>query len=159
MKIFFFLYLALLITLVLLIINCFNKDNFNDAFVNNLIITTTFRNKSRLLIPYYKFYKDIWKPNKFIFIVGLDNKDRVEYINNINNIFNSKFIEVEKFKNYIEIKKFDNIILYSNNDDILLLIYNNFTKTPLSLNDYLKASDESIHKQLNNIYTYYGLSG
>jgi hypothetical protein len=45
------------------------------------------------------------------------------------------------------------------NSTFLLLIYNNFTKIPMSLNDYLKASDESIHKQLNNIYTHYGLSG
>ena len=55
-----------------------------------------------------------------MFIIGLDNKNRLEYINNINNIFNSNFNELKKFNN---LDRFYNIILYSNNYDIELLIY------------------------------------
>ena len=58
--------------------------------------------------------------------------------------------------NYPDVIKY---LIQLYNSTFLLLIYNNFTKTPMSLNDYLKASDESIHKQLKNIYIHYGLSG
>ena len=151
-----FLIVCLLLIIIYLIVNNLKSDNLkSDNFKykpeNNLIITTTFRNKSRLLIPFYNFYNDIWKPNKFIFIIGLDNKDRVEYINNINNIFNSKFIEVEKFKNNVKIEKFDNIILYSNNDDILLLIYDIiYSVTDITIGKYFDKARNILFNLLNN---------
>ena len=38
----FLLILLLIIILILLIINYFNKDNFNDAFINNTVIVNFF---------------------------------------------------------------------------------------------------------------------
>ena len=50
----------------------------------NLLITTTYKNNFTLLELFYKFYKHIWNPSNFLFIVGNTDEDKSKNINIIN---------------------------------------------------------------------------
>ena len=87
----FLLVLLLIITLILLIINCFNKDKFNDAFVNNTVIVNFF---TKDLCEEWKNHIYTLKKNnldKYVVVFPLDN-DALDCIKSENIKYNTKFL-------------------------------------------------------------------
>ena len=46
-----------------------------------LLVTTTYKNNFTLLELFYKFYKKVWNPTNFLFIVGNTDENKEKNIN------------------------------------------------------------------------------
>lgn len=124
--------------------------------MNNILISTTFKDSITLLKPFYLFYKDIWNPRQFIFFIGVSDLDsRVNYYNNI-----CKFLNItleETSYNFDNIKNAYNIKLYKGNQDINIIFYN--TEKEYSANIWTNLRNnlfKTIHKYNEfNTFDYY----
>lgn len=90
---------------------------------NNILIQTTFKNSTFLLLPFYKFYTDIWKPKKIVFHIGYteDILNEETIINEIISKFKKPFTIkniTDKYNHYIH-----NLKLLDNNEDIIVFLY------------------------------------
>jgi hypothetical protein len=91
--------------------------------VNNILISTTFKNSTVLLKPFYSFYKDIWNPRQFVFFIGVSESYRInEFYKNICNCLNITLTESSYKLN--NIPNAYNIKLYKGNENINVIFYN-----------------------------------
>lgn len=115
--------------------------------MNNILIKTTFKNSTILLKPFYNFYKDIWNPKKFVFIIGYSTNifNEIDLIKNIENILNTKFNKLSlnnKLNNAYDIKLLDD------NENISILLYRTEEFYDVSVWDNLR------YKLYNLIHTF-----
>jgi hypothetical protein len=52
--------------------------------MHNILLRTTFKDELFLLKPFYKFYKDIWDPETYVFYVGYSKYSESKMITDIN---------------------------------------------------------------------------
>ena len=91
--------------------------------VNNILISTTFKNSTVLLKPFYSFYKDIWNPRQFVFFIGVSKSYRInEFYKNICSCLNITLTESSYKLN--NIPNAYNIKLYKGNENINVIFYN-----------------------------------
>lgn len=93
--------------------------------MNNLLITTTFKNSIVLLKPFYLFYKDIWNPRQFCFFIGVSDNSKIDiFYNNICKYLNIILTESSYNFENINITNAYNIKLYKGNENINIVFYN-----------------------------------
>lgn len=87
----FWLVLLLIITLIILIINCFYKDNFNDAFVNNTVIVNFFTKDLCEEWKNHIYTLKKYNLDKYVVVFPLDN-DALDCVKSENIKYNTKFL-------------------------------------------------------------------
>tara|TARA_B110000208_G_scaffold77208_1_gene98924 strand:+ start:5379 stop:11732 length:6354 start_codon:yes stop_codon:yes gene_type:complete len=96
------------------------NDNIDDDGLSNyLLVTTTYKNNFTLMELFYKFYKKVWNPTNFLFIVGNTEEDKNKNIGIINDTLGIELILLHNiiFPKYPTVSngtlyKYDNIYVY-----------------------------------------------
>lgn len=63
---------------------------------NNIVIKTTFKNNLYMMRPFYKFHQKVWRPRRFVFIIGYTGTEKQE-IDKIEKIFPSYILDKHKY--------------------------------------------------------------
>ena len=128
-----------------------NCKSVKNEINNNLLVTTTYKNNFTLMKLFYKFYKKVWNPSNFLFIVGNTDGDKNKNISIINNILSIelKLLHNINFPNYSTVRngilyKYDKIYVYIY--DTQLKYESNFTWD--STRNFLL---KNLHNGLENI--------
>lgn len=88
--------------------------------MRDILVKTYFRDDIFLLLPFYRFYKDIWDPKHFIFYIGCSKMTILEMIDKIEKRFKIKL----NFKsNLIELKPYVCSTCLYQHDDKTFIIY------------------------------------
>ena len=101
-----------------------------DTLTNNpelkadkyLLVTTTYKNNFTLLELFYKFYKKVWDPTNFLFIVGNTDESKEKNINIINHKLDIKLTILGELEFADHNKSVRNGIVY-NYENIFVYMY------------------------------------
>jgi predicted O-methyltransferase YrrM len=124
-------------------------DNNRFNFINSnkhLLVTTTYKNNFTLLELFYKFYKTIWNPSNFLFIVGNTDETKDKNIGIFNKTLGIQLLKLHDI-NFPEFPTVKNSILYKA-DNIYVFIYDTL---PGSLDQTIDFLLENLHNGLKNI--------
>lgn len=89
--------------------------------MRDILVKTYFRDDIFLLLPFYRFYKDVWDPKHFIFYIGCSKISMSEMIERIEKSFQMKLV----FKsNSVELKPYICSTSIYQQNDITFIIYN-----------------------------------